>query len=214
MSVIILDHIKRITYNSKVSTIKNCAPLFYLPEGLHQLALSVRQKENDKDPRITFSILSTDPEEYFIACEFHWFAVSSVNYARLVGFVDVMSANGWMIEHLEDNDIKKTVNEHCTTYAKETLGPVYVWRNKVAAHFASSAPFTSDNIGTLQDSLLDPVGYFGSRYTAHAHTYAKGDEKSIIPEWSLTQVFEEISTRFFPERTIPKARDSDDINSP
>jgi len=201
-----LDTIDRITYSPEFSPIKNCHPLIYLPEGIHQLALIVRAEEikkNNEELCPGFEALTFEPRENLISCQFHWFANSIVNYARLVAFLEITSKNGWMIEHFSDKTIKKAVASHCTKYVERIAPDIYKWRNKVSAHFASSDPFITDNMGTLQDSMFYPISYSRPYYFTHAHNFSKGGEESVIPEWSLTKTFEELSIRFFPNRKLP-----------
>jgi hypothetical protein len=209
VSTIELDVIEGITYNPTLHPIKNCHPLEYLPEGIHRLALSVRAEEIRKlnstslFDSANFSSMCFDSKTFSIVCEFHWFANSIVNYARLVGFVEIMGKQGWEIEHLSDKRIGTEVNEHCRRYVQRVMPDVYIWRNKVSAHFAATDPFSKDNWGTLQDSMIHPISYSRPYFFANSHSFSKGGEVSEIPEWSLTQTFEKLSSRFFPQRTLP-----------
>ncbi len=54
-----------------------------------------------------------------VACYFHWYAVTVCNYAKLVG---------WLAN---DGDSIKA-----REYMERVLPQVYLWRHKVAAHFA------------------------------------------------------------------------------
>jgi hypothetical protein len=174
------------------------------PRGLHNLAITVRNHEIDTSRQgISFATLSLEEKDQDIACAFHWFATSLVNYVRLIGFLDVMGQNGWLIDALVDNSKHKIVSEFCRNYVAEVIPNVNLWRHKVGAHFASTDPLNSDNIGTLQDSMLNPVTYQKQHYYAHAHTYARGSEQSKIPEWSLTEVFEQLQSRYWQGRSLP-----------
>lgn len=214
MSAIELDVIEGITYNPMFHPIKNCHPLNYLPEGIHRLALSVRAEEIRKltstslFDSMNFSSMCFDSKTFSIICEFHWFANSVVNYGRLVAFVEIMGKNGWGIEQLSDRGVGLAVKDHCRNYVQRVMPVLYTWRNKVSAHFAATDPFSVDNWGTLQDSMLHPVSYSRPYFFANSHNYSKGGEVSEIPEWSLTKTFEDLSNRFFPERTLPELRAS------
>ena len=206
VSVIELDFIEGITYDPMLSPIKNCHPLEYLPEGIHQLALSVRAEEirqNSEQLCPSFMVDYVDAKTYLIACKFHWFANTLVNYARLVAFVEITNKNGWMVEHLSDKKTSDAVNLHCREYVKRVVPSIYLWRNKVSAHFAATNPFSDDNTGTLQDSMHHPISYMRPYYFASSHTLSKGGEESAIPQWSLTQTFENLTSRFFPQRKLP-----------
>ncbi len=207
MSIVVIDAIDGITYSPNFSPIKNCHPLAYLPEGIHQLAQSVRAEEIRKDNQElcpSFEILTFAPKENYISCAFHWFANSIVNYARLVALLEITGKNHWMIEHLSDKQVREAVRSHCRDYVRKVMPEISIWRNKVSAHFASSDPLPGDNMGTLQDSMLYPVSYSRPYFFAHSHTFSKGDDKSAIPGWSLTMQFENLSKRFFPNRRLAK----------
>ena len=200
-TTIIVDHIENIVWKLETSPIMS-HPFEYMPEGIHRIALWVREKENKniKD-KLAFEALSFTPDNKYIACQLHWFANSLVNYARLVALVDITDENGWTAVDLQRE--KSNIKTHCRKYAQEVVGNVYRWRNKVGAHFASTDPYKEDNMVTLIDSTSNPVVFQFKRYYAHAHTLKAGEQESKIQEWSLTKVFEEISPRFFPERKIP-----------
>lgn len=213
MEPIVLDTIKGISFNPDIPPIKNCHGLIYIPVGLHTLASTVRVEEIRlyPDENLSFRVsFASNTSENIIACCFHWFAISLVNYIRLVGLIDVMIEKGWRIESLQNPDKRKTVKEHCVEYVKEVIPNVHAWRNKIAAHFAITDPW-NDNLGTLQDSIMHPVSYIRPYYCVGAHQYSLGEEESSIPRWSLTQTFEALSQRYWPEVQL-RPLESDNSN--
>ena len=85
-----------------------------------------------------------------IACFFHWFGVSVCNYARLVGFIRGLSTGDFTCADLSNpvkfRDVKAAVDAYVGSISE--LSDVRVWRNKVGAHFAITAPRKGDNEST------------------------------------------------------------------
>jgi hypothetical protein len=75
-------------------------------EGLNILAGAVRELEIQyvaKEPYAAHVVLlmnSQVPE--LVPCALNWFSVTLVNYLRLIGLVQLMSANGWKSSALVD----------------------------------------------------------------------------------------------------------------
>lgn len=143
-----------------------------------------------------------------IACFFHWFGVSLCNYARLVGFVRGLSVNDFSRADLSDPAKFKTVKESVDEYvnAVPELSDVVVWRNKVGAHFAITAPHKSDNLSTLDMSIMFPVTFTNGQYRVGELTLTRknssGTHTSAIPCWSVTEVFENLLPRYWPNITL------------
>lgn len=77
-----------------------------------------------------------------VACAFHWYAVTVCSYVKMVG---------WLVN---DGDSTKALK-----YIKDIIPAVYVWRNKVAAHFAEIAPKKEDNPADLGKSVMFPISF-------------------------------------------------------
>jgi hypothetical protein len=143
-----------------------------------------------------------------IACFFHWFGVSLCNYARLVGFVRGLAVNDFSRADLSDPTKFKAVKESVDRYvnAVPELSDVVVWRNKVGAHFAITAPHKSDNHSTLDMSIMFPVTFTNGQYRVGELTLTRknssGTHNSAIPCWSVTEVFEKLIPRYWPNMTI------------
>jgi hypothetical protein len=149
-----------------------------------------------------------------VACLFHWFGVSLCNYARLVGFVRGLSMNDFTRTDLSDPTKFKTVKESVDGYinAIPDLYDVVVWRNKVGAHFAITAPHKSDNIATLDMSIMFPVTFSNSQYRVGEWTLTRnnssGSHSSAIPCWSVTEVFENLIPRYWPKISIATSEEA------
>ena len=94
-----------------------------------------------------------------IACLFHWFGVSVYNYARLIGFMRGLSQGAFSRSDLGEPLKCKSISEVVDAYVNgiPELQHVRIWRHKVAAHFAITAPHKDDNIATLDLSVIFPV---------------------------------------------------------
>ncbi len=143
-----------------------------------------------------------------IACFFHWFGVSACNFVRLVGFIHGLERKLFTRADLEAKASFKTIKAAVDGYVNSVteLDNVLVWRNKVGAHFAMTDPYKDDNIATLDMSVIFPVT-FENRYFVGGLTMGKGNQTAFhtsqLPRWSLTEVFEALVPRFWPNCAIP-----------
>lgn len=209
MNHITLDYINNIIVVPEFSTVKSFHSLKILKYGLQTLASSVRYKETERyENPINFSI-QFDNKDILIACFFHWFANSLINYAGLIAFVDVMNKNMWAIENLQDLDKKKQVKDYRKKYISEVpeLQKVLLWRNKISAHFAATDPLNNDSLGTLQDSIQHPIVYKKPYYYANLPAFGLGGSESVIPGWSLTETFELLSSRYWIDYKLEQFTD-------
>jgi hypothetical protein len=138
------------------------------------------------------------------ACFFHWFGVSVCNFARLVGFIRGLNATNFMRADVGDPTKSESVRSSVDSYVASVpeLSEVLQWRNKVGAHFAITAPKKSDNVSTLDMSVMFPVTFSNDRYRVGEWTLrrsnASGTHASAIPSWSVTEVFERLIPRYWP----------------
>ncbi len=137
-----------------------------------------------------------------LACYFQWFVLSVTNYLRIVGLIDIFNSQGWCIEKLHDKSIKRTIKKHCDKYVKEVVPDLLIWRNKVGAHYAATYPYEDDNIGTLAFSLINPVTYNKPYFEVGRLIYTLGNNKVNFPIWRLTETYENLSTRFWPNHSL------------
>jgi len=208
MQPIILDHKENIVLIPDSSTIQNCHAAQHLRSGIWSIAKAIRGSEvsmlttSKLAGKIRFAI-DNSFEVGLTGCYFHWFATSVVNYARLVSFIGFMNSNRWNLERLSDNPNQKKVKKHCDEYVKRVIPEaIVIWRNKVSAHFAATAPW-KDNLGTLQDSIFNPIAYSEPYFHASLHRLSYGEYQSSLQSWALSKVFEELSPRFWPDLRIP-----------
>ena len=137
---------------------------------------------------------------------FNWFAVTIVNYLRLVALVDLIKSNHWKSSALADPANQEKISKHCHNYVFGTIPEIQRWRNKVAAHFAATDPrFTSrdsDSLATLELSVMNPIAYKYPYYFVGALQWNTQGTSSDLPEWSLTKTYEQLSQRFWPEMQL------------
>ncbi len=186
--------------------ISNMQALNYLPIGLHTLAAKVRNMEIDvinKNGGVpTILMVSGFADNGILACCFNWFAVSIVNYLRLISLVDLMNKNNWKSNDIAHQENHKEVKDYCREYVREVIPEIYRWRNKVAAHFAITDPFNNDNLGTLESSIMNPVSYHCPYFESGLISLVTNNQKSELPVWSLSKTFEILIPRFWPQVTL------------
>ncbi len=202
----VLDYVRNIVLDRANPPFDNYQAFKSNYVGLKILADSVRELECAyvaNDPyaaNVVFHMSSGVPD--IVPCAFNWFSVTLVNYLRLVGLVELMNSNGWKSSALADPANRQAIKTHCKNYVKDAVPEVYLWRNKVAAHFAATDPFHDDNIGTLEQSIMNPVMYRYPYYYVGLAQWNKAGETSQLPTWALTKVYEHLRTRFWPEMQL------------
>ena len=194
-----------------------CRTLQMLSAGLVGIADDLKRREAAFAQRtagkMEFQVYGLDMDGTkrdldLIACFFHWFGVSVCNYARLVGFIRGLSTGEFARGDLGDpgkfRDIKSAVDAYVNEVSE--LSDVLVWRNKIGAHFAITAPRKDDNISTLDMSVMFPVSFGNGRYRVGDLTLIRktsaGTYKSAIPRWAVTEVFESLLPRYWPHVTV------------
>lgn len=200
---IVLDHVNDIILDPSDPPFNNYQAFAANYEGLRALADTVRQLEIQYvaiDPHAAHVVLHLNAQvPAIVPCAFNWFSVTLVNYLRLVALVQLMNANSWKSCALADPSNRSTIKAHCTNFVKTAVPEVHLWRNKVAAHFAATDPFHDDNLGTLEQSIMNPVTYqFPYYHVGVLHWHTSG-VTSQLPSWALTKVYEDLGTRFWPE---------------
>lgn len=201
---LILDHIQNVVFDPSNPPFNNAQALPSNYAGLNVLALTVREHEIDfllQNPGIRRMTLGGVPD--VVSCSFNWFSVTLVNYLRLVGLVQLMNTNSWKSDALVDPKNRKEISSHCREYVKEAVPAVFTWRNKVAAHFAATDPFRDDNLGTLEQSVMNLVTYGVPYYCVGQMNWHSGGHAAELPKWALTKVYEDLAPRFWPQVTLP-----------
>lgn len=196
-----------------------------LQHGLMSLATGIKRREMryaEIAKTMRFSCFGgTSDEEVadlnLVACIFHWFGVSVCNYARLVGFIRGLETNQFARNDLKTPTAFKGISKSVKAYVESLpeLAQVLVWRNKVAGHFAITDPWQDDNIATLNMSVMFPVSLENGIYVVGGYTLTQGNatasHTSALPMWSVTQVFESLIPRFWPN--VQFASDSNKVSS-
>lgn len=167
--------------------------LDYLAEGLKFLYDQVQRLENEiaksvgQDKRGLF--YGNAPRQDLVACAFHWYAVTVCNYVKMVG---------WLANRGDSTKAKK--------YLQRVLPEVYVWRNKVGAHFARIDPRTGDTPADLATSVMFPIFFNDDAFYAGSLTLtlSRGGKSSTSRSdmrWSLTHTHRDLIARYWPGRT-------------
>jgi len=201
MAIITLDTIRDVTLDTERPPIPNYHALEQSREGLLHLANLVLSREQQKRRGVPPGVRVVEmfaPVDPLIPCAFNWFAVTLVNYLRLVGLIELLQARGWQAAHLANPANRSAIKKHCGDYVREVVPDIYKWRNKVAAHFAATDPFGDDNQATLEMSIMNSIAYEHPRYVVGAMIYGVNGVESELPQWSVTETFERIAPRLFP----------------
>lgn len=216
MSMVTLDATAGISVDCN-DYFNECRTHRMLSAGLIKLASDLKQREVTWEQQVgskgKFHVYGLDIDGTkgsldLIACVFHWFGVSMCNFARLIGFVRGLSTDRFSRVDLSDpakfQEIRSSIDEYVRSVVE--LSDVLVWRNKVGAHFAITAPYKQDNVATLDMSVMFPVSFANGKYRVGALTLirkdATGAHTSEIPCWSVTEVFEALVPRYWPNISV------------
>jgi hypothetical protein len=175
-----------------------------LNQGLNFLYKFVRDVEQGYQSKPGMRVFSfgnipgyVETPRELILCAFHWYSVSLSNFCRLIGRLGhVIKAQGF-----EDKG---------HSYYKKVCGPVKVYRDKVAAHFAFSYPSEFDNRADLSLSTMDDLVLVDGRFTVGVWLLTKSGSSGTIRsshdyQWSLTSYHEELGRRYGSEGYMPSA---------
>jgi hypothetical protein len=205
-SGIVLDHDQGIILDPTNPPFNNYQAFQHNYSGLKILADAVREAELKviaNDPHASHVVMHMSGNIHpIIPCAFNWFSVTVVNYLRLVALVDLMTKNNWKSSALGDAANRQTIKKHCTDYVRNAVPKIYRWRNKVSAHFAATDPFSDDTLGTLEQSIMNPISYtYPYYYVGMLQWHTRGTE-SELPTWALTETYERLSPRYWPEMKL------------
>jgi hypothetical protein len=214
-NVVLLDGIEKLEvehqkYGNEIRNLRT------LSVGLQRLAESIKRPEVHFERQTggklkAFSMGATSRAEEerlnMYACMFHWFGVTVINYARIVGFIRGIEkglfSRADLIHKTKFDLIGKKISDYVSSIPE--LANVKVWRNKVSAHPAITDPYGDDNIATLDMSVIFPVTFEG-KYVVGGMQLIRNDSTgthvSALPRWSLTEVFESLIPRFWPNLSI------------
>jgi hypothetical protein len=199
----ILDHQLNIVLDTDNPPIANYHALWHARAGLYFAASSVRRKENHlyMPPGVRkFVFMGGDfGENSLIACFFDWFSISTLNYLRLVALFGFLNENGYKSDALRDQTIRKKINPHCKSYVEGIVPELLKWRNKVAAHHSITDPYNEDTLATLESSIFHNLALFDNNFVVGRVKMYVGADASELPEWAITEVYERLTPRFWPE---------------
>jgi len=210
-AAVTLDHKLGIVLDRSAPPIANMQAFGHNYHGLQILAGAVRECERQvviNDPHadkvVLHAFMHPPP---IVPNAFSWYSLTLVNYLRVVALVDFLSSNKFTSLALTEEVVRKKVKAHCTDYVREAIPEIYTWRNKVAAHYAATDPFINDNLGTLEQSLMDPVTYAYPYFRVGRLKWNASGAQSDLPEWALTETHERLAPRFWPEAGLKPMRD-------
>ena len=204
---VILDHLDSIVVSRDVHH-NSLNVLRSLDIGMFHLATFTRQREVAAleihgAGKVVHLFQITD-ETLLLGCVFDWFSISLVNYLRLVKLMHVMERNDWGIGKLQDKQVQKELKGACLTYVRDVAPEVYQWRNKIAAHRAAVDP-QDDNLTTLTFSTMPAVAYQSPFYgVGYLKLFMGGGGELDIDAWALTEKYESLAPRYWPDRRLPK----------
>lgn len=207
---IVLDHQEGITLDPSNSPFSNYQAFQQTYDGLKLLADIVRDlelKASADDPYAAQSItLMPRSAPPVLGSIFNWFSVTIVNYLRLIALVDLMAKNNWQSGALANPSNLDEIKKHCGAYVLNVIPEIQRWRNKVVAHFAATDPrFTakdSDTLATLELSIMNPISYKNLYYFVGTVQWNTQGTSSDLPEWSLTETYERLGQRFWPQMRL------------
>jgi hypothetical protein len=194
----ILDHIDHLELAERdVQRRHNeIQTLQYLRIGLHYLYSQVSRVEQEILRRvgrcIRYVSYGNDPQlawapRDWIACSFHWYAVSACNYVWLVG---------WLAQQVNAS------RSEPRKYADSIIPAIVRYRHKVGAHLAKVFP-KSDSVATMDASVIpvtfDRDAFYAGAMTVTLRRQGQATESARF-RWSLTKSHEELTPRYWPDQ--------------
>ncbi len=130
---------------------------------------------------------------------FHWYAISVCQLVKTVGAIAL-------------KDGQTTARPK--SYAETVIPEVIPFRDKVAAHFAWATKNSQDNDAERLASIIPQVTFVNGRYVVGGYQISrtiagKSSDSSEIRQWSLTEVHERISQRYWISPEIQAAPESE-----
>lgn len=209
---IIIDHIDNITFNKDTFPIGNMHALDYTRQGLYELALIVRKRENEINNRVGHYmgyVYALGEDSNKLMNYFNWFSISIINYVRLVGFIDIVNKKQYTREDMVIKENHKIIKKHCKEYIEKVIPEIYLYRNKLSAHHSLTDPYPSDNIATLESSVINTIAYNNPYLESGLkwNSQLSLDTQKVATEikvWQLTKVYDELTMRYWNDMKLPK----------
>lgn len=212
----ILDYQEDIRFDTKKPKLLHAHAIEAHRLGLHHLASQVRLHEQQYIDANEWSDGGEVIEDFahfepITYCTFNWFAITLTSYLRLIALVDLVNRNDWSIADLVPKE--KIIAKTCRAYVEDVVPAVAKWRNKVAAHPAATDPVGlqdrrrgADRMGTLLQSFSCPVSRTAGYFEVGRVLWSIGDEEADLLPWSVTATYERLTSRFWPDASIPPHR--------
>lgn len=154
----------------------------------------------------------------FVYGAFSWFATSLTAYLQLVPLADRLRGNPSLLHTLTRD--RKTVKALGQDFVDKLCPEIRDWRNQVGAHAALADPRRDDNLALLLASVSYTVSAKSGRFFVgiggHA-IIASGSSEPIAMHtwkaWSITETFDRLSPRFWPDHRLDDLAGSADSPS-
>jgi NAD(P)-dependent dehydrogenase (short-subunit alcohol dehydrogenase family) len=225
MSKIILDKIDNIEIDSAKCPVDNIHALNYLRDGIFFLANKVREAEKTYLANKIMPIRDCErglfpPDTEFISsqeligmdftgrynhinCIFQWFSISVVNYIRSVGLIDYLQNNNKELKDITSPEDRKEIKNYCTQYVESVAPEIKKYRDKVAAHFCATDPYSNDNFVDLELSLMSTLTSNNGLFEINGMSLSRdGVKNNQLPTWSITNEFNKLKNRYWPDDNI------------
>ena len=205
---VVVDYIDDIQVSAEVHH-NNLSVLRSLEIGMLHLAGFVRRREVEVLERfgrdkVRGFVDFGNNLELMLSCVFDWFSISLVSYMRTIQLMHLMETNGWGLKDLKQRPAQRKLRDVCNVYIRKIAPDVLEWRNKIGAHRVATDP-RSDSLALLTYSTFPSVGYQSPYYRVGLLNLTLGDSSTAaLPNWSLTQKYEELVPRYWPDRELAK----------
>lgn len=195
-----IDFVDGIEYDNNNPPLENTQAAFYLSKGIKSLAMTVRKEELEIYGSTQMYFGPINP---VVNCCFDWFVISLTNYIRIVGLVEILVKKGWKTEDIvKSEQNRKEIKKHCSKYVENVVPELVKWRNKISAHPAATDPRKEDNVATIEYSLMSLVTYFKPYFCVGHLNYGKKGSTSDLPYWALTELYEKLIPRYWPNQKL------------
>lgn len=204
-----LDHQNKVQIRSDSFPIKNLHGYYGLRHGIFMCANSIRNIElkfnkaafhNQGKGVMSFMTFQMDNESALVYNLCNWFSINFVSFFRLTTLLRLIEENKWQISDLKKK--RRIIKSETASLLNEIAPEVLIHRNKVAAHLAASDPFENDTEGTMMSSLVSNVGFVFPYYSVTIKLKPQGNGKSNLPTWNLTEIYDRLTPRFWPDMKI------------
>lgn len=175
-------------------------------ESIYQVCKKQEAKMPNQGAGVLLLYSADIPKDFYwlLPSYFQWFSMSACNYARLVGFLQGVSAGTFPLNRLTYTKSEKdSVKNHCKLYMDSIteLKAVKQWRNKVAGHPALVDP-SSENDLTRDASTFISHAVEEGRFLSKTFVSREMRDGQLVTDdlqsWSVTKVFEDLAPRFWP----------------